>query len=208
MRHVVKPHEVARLWINQSQDDARNRRGNFYFNGLTIYSYGRHFPIAKLDPEHKVVFITTKDYSRTTGGHIGEVSSAIHSPYNTIIYSKYIDYIAGNNVFLNSVLEDLLLDLFNMKAKCFRSLNQFGYIGTQCDRIKNMIIKFVSIYPFPVNEKNRIDKDYKLIFESGKTFTYGETCVLDTKQKRLEEKNKIFQIDNYIEENFKGVKNE
>lgn len=47
VRQVVDTDTVAHLWAHQTQDHARNKLGNFYFDGATIYSYGRHFPIAR-----------------------------------------------------------------------------------------------------------------------------------------------------------------
>jgi hypothetical protein len=69
--------QVAHLWANQLQDEARNS-GNFYFNGSTIYSYGGHFPIAKhieLNGQKAVLF-TTRGYSNTTSKHIAVVRQA------------------------------------------------------------------------------------------------------------------------------------
>jgi hypothetical protein len=71
--------DVAHVWAHQLQDSARNKTGNLYFNGSTIYSYGSHFPIAK-HVEHKgkkCILFTTRDYSSTTSGHKCEVSRAI-----------------------------------------------------------------------------------------------------------------------------------
>lgn len=71
--------DVAHVWAHQLQDSARNKTGNLYFNGSTIYSYGSHFPIAK-HVEHKgkkCILFTTRDYSSTTRGHKYEVQRAI-----------------------------------------------------------------------------------------------------------------------------------
>ena len=46
-KHVFDTGEVSHLWANRAQDEARNRQGNLYFTGDTIYSYGSHFPIAR-----------------------------------------------------------------------------------------------------------------------------------------------------------------
>jgi hypothetical protein len=74
MRKVVSSSEVAHLWANKIQDEARVQANNFYFNGDTIYSYGRHFPIAV---HYKGVVLFTRDtYSNTTSKHIWEVRSA------------------------------------------------------------------------------------------------------------------------------------
>ncbi len=35
MKHVVKTSDVAHLWANQTQTDARNAQGNFYFDGTS-----------------------------------------------------------------------------------------------------------------------------------------------------------------------------
>ena len=45
-RHVFPNREIPHLWAHQTQDEARNGTGSFYFRGATIYSYGSHFPIA------------------------------------------------------------------------------------------------------------------------------------------------------------------
>jgi hypothetical protein len=46
-KHVFDTGEIPHLWAHQTQDEARNRQGNLYFTGDTIYSYGSHFPIAR-----------------------------------------------------------------------------------------------------------------------------------------------------------------
>lgn len=84
MRTRVDTNEVAHLWAHQTQHEARNgsgARNNFYFEGDTIYSYGRHFPIAR-HIEHKgvkAILFTTRKYSNTTSGHISLVRGAIPS---------------------------------------------------------------------------------------------------------------------------------
>jgi hypothetical protein len=70
--------QVAHLWANQLQDEARNS-GNFYFNGKTIYSYGGHFPIAKHITNERgenAVLFTTRGYSNTTARHIAVTRQA------------------------------------------------------------------------------------------------------------------------------------
>jgi hypothetical protein len=38
---------VAHVWANRSQQEGRNRQGNFYFVGDSIFSYGSHYEIAR-----------------------------------------------------------------------------------------------------------------------------------------------------------------
>src|SRR5260370_7685600 len=46
-KHVFDTGEIPHLWAHRTQDEARNRQGNLYFTGDTIYSYGSHFPVAR-----------------------------------------------------------------------------------------------------------------------------------------------------------------
>lgn len=81
-KHVFDTGEVPHLWAHRTQDDARNRQGNLYFTGDTIYSYGSHFPIAchvTNDAGKRAVLFTTATYSVTTSGHCSAVRSAIPS---------------------------------------------------------------------------------------------------------------------------------
>lgn len=72
MRTVFPRRMVAHLWAHQNQDEARTKRGNFYFRGAVIYSYGSHFPIARHVRNKQgaqAVLLTTRGYSVTTAGH-------------------------------------------------------------------------------------------------------------------------------------------
>jgi len=81
-KHVFDTGEIPHLWAHRTQDEARNRQGNLYFTGDTIYSYGSHFPIARHvtnDAGERAVLFTTATYSVTTSGHCSAVRSAIPS---------------------------------------------------------------------------------------------------------------------------------
>lgn len=100
--------KVAHLWANQEQDEARNS-GNFYFSGDTIYSYGSHFPIAKivdnaskdkdlLSEGSKMCFFTLDTYSSTTASHISVVRQA-SSHLNKLYMVKIITNTAIRGVY-------------------------------------------------------------------------------------------------------------
>jgi hypothetical protein len=78
VREVLDTGMVAHLWANRSQDCARNGR-NFYFDGPSIYSYGRHFEIARHVERRgrRAILFTVRTYSNTTAKHICEVRGAI-----------------------------------------------------------------------------------------------------------------------------------
>ena len=71
-KHVFDTGEIPHLWAHRTQDEARNRQGNLYFTGDTIYSYGSHFPIARHaanEAGERGVLLTTATYSVTTSSH-------------------------------------------------------------------------------------------------------------------------------------------
>jgi hypothetical protein len=81
-KYVFDTGEIPHLWAHRTQDEARNRQGNLYFTGDTIYSYGSHFPIARHvtnDAGDRAVLFTTATYSVTTASHCSAVRSAIPS---------------------------------------------------------------------------------------------------------------------------------
>lgn len=73
---------VAHNWAHQT---GRAQRGfNMFYDGDTIYSYGRHFPIARLTTDasgRRVVLFTTEGYSVSTAKHKSIVWRAVsHLP--------------------------------------------------------------------------------------------------------------------------------
>jgi hypothetical protein len=81
-KYVFDTGEIPHLWAHRTQDEARNRQGNLYFTGDTIYSYGSHFLIARHvtnDADERAVLFTTSTYSVTTASHCSAVRSAIPS---------------------------------------------------------------------------------------------------------------------------------
>jgi hypothetical protein len=81
-KHVFDTGQIPHLWAHRTQEEARNRQGNLYFTGDTIYSYGSHFPIARHvtnDAGERAVLLTTATYSVTTSSHCSAVRSAIPS---------------------------------------------------------------------------------------------------------------------------------
>ena len=88
MKHVFSTSEIPHLWFHQSQGNARNGQGNLYFEGDTIYSYGKHFPIARhvlTRNGMRAVLFTTETYSVTTSRHKSDVRQAI--PCNVTVFT-------------------------------------------------------------------------------------------------------------------------
>lgn len=76
MKTVFNNSEIAHLWANASQSEARNSQDSFYFDENLIYSYGSHFCCANRINSH-LFLVTTDTYSPTTGKHMSHVCNAI-----------------------------------------------------------------------------------------------------------------------------------
>lgn len=97
MKKVVSPETVAHLWANQSQSEATNSNRSLFFEGDTIYSYGRHFAIAKhvVNSEgERTTLFTTRTYSVTTAKHINTVRHAVN--HKDLIFCAYPDELFRN----------------------------------------------------------------------------------------------------------------
>lgn len=89
--------QVAHLWSNQSASRSQtpaSRGSNMYFEGDTIFSYGRHFAIAKHVNNRKgvpAVLFTQRDYSKTTSKHKSDVRSALNGLACHVFYVSQVD---------------------------------------------------------------------------------------------------------------------
>lgn len=88
MKTVFNNRELAHVWARNTQPTGR--ASNFFFDGDKIYSYGRHFCIARRLPSG-VIAVTQRDYSNSTARHKAYVRQAIshcrkvycHNPDNS-----------------------------------------------------------------------------------------------------------------------------
>lgn len=106
---------VSHLWANQSRASARG--SHFYFEGPTLYSYGPHFPIARVyshAARGRFVLFNAGSYSVTTSTHQSYArSAASHLPGATVPYigagakdnSDVVGH-AGNIAYLAKSLQD------------------------------------------------------------------------------------------------------
>lgn len=83
--------EIDHVWAHQKATSGRCSGKNVFFDGPVIFSYGRHFPMARLvgkggkplkkDEAPAAVLITTRKYSVSTASHQSDVRSAVrHLP--------------------------------------------------------------------------------------------------------------------------------
>lgn len=77
MRKKVDTWEIARLWVKQSQEEARCS-SHMSFEGTRFFSYSTIIAEIVDSPKGKVYFVSEERYSRTTARHLSDVRSAIH----------------------------------------------------------------------------------------------------------------------------------
>jgi len=84
MKTVFSSHsECAHIWASQSQYEGRASR--VFFEGEIIYSYGRHFPVARFAPEYgDIVLFNDRGYSNSTAKHKSVIRAAIPAQYRVI----------------------------------------------------------------------------------------------------------------------------
>ena len=141
MRKVFSSHaEVAKVWARRSQ--VEGRAGNIYFRGATIYSYGHHFPIARI--EGNTCLFTTRSYSNSTAKHKGIVSRFIPSYCKVISVDDILDSaVSGVDRGFNAVqgenVSRMVVEIETLKGKAKRARqNKEYYLGWVADKENNL----------------------------------------------------------------------
>lgn len=104
MRTVFNNSELAHKYANQSQFEGRNSNQSLFFRGKTIYSYGHHFPIAKIvtnDQGNEAMLFTFRTYSNTTSKQVSIVRSATRQYHKIYCYNPDFNYSDNFKQWLN-----------------------------------------------------------------------------------------------------------
>lgn len=126
MKQVYGSDEIPHLWAHKTQQSARNKQGNFYFDGHTIYSYGRHFPIARHvtnKRKQEAVLFTMQSNSHTTNGHIHMVRRAVS--HLTILYVPEVRTRFNLATNLKDTLSDFANEVIKAQRDCFGPTGRF-----------------------------------------------------------------------------------
>jgi hypothetical protein len=111
--------EAAHIWASQSQNSGR--AGNVFFENGVIYSYGRHFPVARFAPEFgNVVLFTNRGYSNSTGKHKSLIRRAIPGGFNVVYCDDPTRGVEHNLGVWRSTVERLRRDFADKKLKISR----------------------------------------------------------------------------------------
>lgn len=84
MKKVFGSHrQLAHVWAQQNQPEGRSSDGRMFFDGPTLYSYGRHYAIAKFSTDRKgnpIVLFNSAGYSLSTATHTRYARAAVSIP--------------------------------------------------------------------------------------------------------------------------------
>jgi hypothetical protein len=140
MKKVHTPQNVAHLFVNQLQSEARTQTNNFYFFNNKIYSYNSHFIIAK--HYNGELLFTLRGYSKTTAKHINHVRNA--SSHINKIYCYYPDGSPEQNFteWINEAEKNI--------DKLKRANKPEIYLSN-LDRIKDKAQKYSDLFNIPLN---------------------------------------------------------
>jgi hypothetical protein len=130
--------EIPHLWMHQTVPFARNRQGNFYFEHEVIYSYGTHFPIARLKKikGETVVLLTVRTYSSITAQHCYAVRHAI--PKDTKVFEVYNVWQDNVLAQLKHRMKELWLVIQKKRSKAWE-INDYVKIHNQADTFRRLM---------------------------------------------------------------------
>ena len=131
MKTVFNNSELCHVWANNWDENRGGRTTNnsIYFDGLTIYSYGRHFELGKKVWVNSAwyIFLNTSSYSNSTLKHQNHLRRAISMNENVISFP----FVGGsfNPEFLRKQLENLeslALECFTKQQKAISNFYLHG----------------------------------------------------------------------------------
>lgn len=158
--------DVAHSWAHQQKDSWS--KGNMFYNGRTIYSYGHHFPAATLLDDGYVA-ITTCTYSNTTARHLAKIREAV-SHKNKIYCSSLPDNSTGTffSYHHNNNIKHWIDEINNNLNSLVKARNKAKYISqiTSCQAEAAAYINYFKQHPGK-HEKVVVSKsDLKLLTTS------------------------------------------
>jgi hypothetical protein len=127
--------KVAHLWANKEQDEATNRGRSFYFWKETIYSYGRHFPIAKHVQDqagNNFILFTERGYSNTTSKHIAITRGACRNSDIVYCYSPESSHEENFKYWYNEIEAEINKLARARKPEIY--LNNIEHVATKVKR--------------------------------------------------------------------------
>lgn len=158
--------QVAHIWAQQTKEKS-NPNANIYFENETIYSYGRHFPIAtfKKNKHGKTaVIFTTDGYSVSTSRHIRYVENALPSglPIFRVSLKNQSTLCEASNedfaeLYAKRLFEDYKRQLENEEKRIKQSRKYISLV------YYNRVVEYANEFAKFFGIKNRVKTPKKLI---------------------------------------------
>jgi hypothetical protein len=181
--------EMSHEWA--TNPDRNIRCGNGFVEDKVIYSYERHFPVAKIVEDkggNKIVYMTLDTYSSTTAGHIRDTESAVS--HLKKLYMLHVPRSAPSNYdhernigyWVGKIKEDLgKID----KAREWKS----GYLSSPRGRI-TQIEKYIEHF------KIKLDKETKKVIKDAQDTKWDKQ--IEEYQLKVQEK-KAYELAHWPE---------
>ena len=134
MKTVFTNEQCAHVWAQQKQESGRTNNGNMYFEGNTIYSYGRHYPIARFveNKGREAVLFNSTDSSMTTKTkHKNAVNRALIG--HDVIYVPNLSpsFERENVEYFKQAFEDSLISMARARKNADMHYNQAVRLNSQ-----------------------------------------------------------------------------
>ena len=138
MRNRLKNNrEVAHYWANAVQESGS--ASNMFFEDNIIYSYGRHFPIARRMPGAvDIILFTVHGYSNTTAKHINHTRRAI--PHGARVFT--VDNVLADTPGEHATNARKMLEEYH--AQHGRAVRSRAYFSAEAGRAGSMARDFAS----------------------------------------------------------------
>ena len=186
--------EIAHIWANELE--YKGQKGNLFYVGKTVYSYGYHFAIAK-HLDYKTILITTRGYSNSTSKHINLVKQAIS--HKDKIYCNNPTGSHEENI--KSFISEILFEAnFLLKAK-----KPEKYIfNIEC--IKNTLNKYLEYFNLKLSKEQAGKIDIKSKEDFAEKMKIQKAKIEKQEKSLIAKGKKLFPI--YVHNFRNGLKND
>lgn len=183
-------YSCAHAWAGQQNQSGY--AGNLYFEGNTIFSYGKHFPIATIEGD--LVYFTKKKYSNTTSKHKYLVRSAIS--HKTFVYVEFVPVDIRDAVSKESFIKKNIDFWIACLETTIEAYKLYPRRKTLLEEINNTIYELRSfITALQIKPKGTL----KLILEDPSLDAYQKYQVVEKRKARAKENQYLAKaIKNYI----------
>lgn len=158
--------EIVHVWASQTQQ--RGKSNSMFFEGPTIYSYGYHFPMARIYSDESLTLLTSKGYSTTTAKHMSQVRGAINTPFVVVPDVTDLDYSKHSHN-----LDHLVTLIKDLQRKAINATKNGPLYAQQANLALNKLGIYLAAFKIPVDVSKEAKKFYSHATKHG-LFTKDE----------------------------------